>query len=186
MLAFLSSLALALPIFAVSGDWLLSVRVAAFPACVALVIGAWGQLDITRAHIDGRIARAKFVPFRPQSVIDIRPTEQPNNTPHTPQTAPRTIAYNSASGSGQLSLEPASSGLVGFLETCIRISAADKTVFPSVLDLKHIGITYAEYDEYLALLGDAVERPKRRPATIKSGYTLGDLRRFSAGQDLIR
>lgn len=77
VLAFLSSLALALPIFAVSGDWLLSVRLAAFPAALALAFGALGQVSITRHTVQGRIDRARFVPWRPAPIIDQPPLPAP-------------------------------------------------------------------------------------------------------------
>ena len=186
-LAAVSALAFGVVLLAFTGDPLLTARVASIPTAAALLMGAWAIWRTMRAHVSREIARAAFHPYRPPVDVPAPVPTQNNigNILQTVQTAPRSVAFNSASQSGQLTLSPASDGLVAFLDQCIRLSAPDRTLFPTVRDLKRCGTTYETYDAMLALLGDAVDRAKK-PAVIRNGWTLGDLRKMAAGLDVVR
>lgn len=187
-LATLAALAVALPVLVYSFDPLLTLKVAVWPVAVLMLFGFAQQFNLNLHIIDGKIDRAKFVPWRPSPIVDVQPSPpvvSPPNSPNNSLHASRSVVLNANGQTGQLSLEPASSDLVAFLNTCIRISAEDRKIFPTVRDLKRIGVPYETYDNCLALLGDAVDR-KSKPASTRNGVTLGQLRRMALGQDVVR
>lgn len=63
-----------MPVLAFTGDWLASARVASIISAIAIAWGAGMQWNVARAVAQGRIDRARFVPFRPQPIVDAVPS----------------------------------------------------------------------------------------------------------------